>query len=657
MNSKRLFSLLLALFMLALTVCSLPFTVSADDGVTTLIAASDFQPKNGNESGVSTINDILKSIGNAGTKRADGFLFCGDFDFGTIGNAEETREGIDILKDTMQSVVDEKDMVLLQGNHDVPGTAGLAASGNNDPESGKYGVFVINNEDYMWHNKDEVRIKRTAQYLINYLNEKLENGYDKPIFVLSHLPLHYSMRTVHDGDGTYASYIFDALNEAGKKGLNIIFLFGHNHSNGWDDYLGGSSIYLAKGDEIQIAKNKKDEFEKKTLNFTYMNAGYIGYYDVNNPGAGGELSMSVFKIASNGSVAIARYNAEGAIPLKEAGVRNDFKEETAYDPNTKVYDKFQTVLATKVTDPTPIAEIMKMTTRGRQYIRVDSVDKLKDGGRYILIYNSDVDQILKPEVVQKTNASGTRVGLELVNVYGFGEQYVYGKYSDLEWTFTKIGNYWMVGREGKHIKITPTEKKAVTITLEDVGSPLTVDGNAVHTFAFGEYVFNYNARGLMNAYTADPAQIYIYEYVGYTLKVTDGSVTVGGEKVKTCDAGIEVSLTANPAAEGMRFDKWVVENGKLEGVDLTKETLTFKMPENALDFRAEYVEIGAGNEEDPTDTPSDTKDPAENEGSVGNGGSQKKDDGNTTVVLIIAISVVALAAIVGAVVVVKHKKS
>ena len=118
MKMKRLFAMLLALAMLSLVVLSLPFSVSADDGVTTLIAASDFQPKDGNANGVPTINKILKAMGNSGVTSADGFLFCGDFDFGTIGNAEETKEGVAILKDTMKSVVPEENMVLVQGNHE-----------------------------------------------------------------------------------------------------------------------------------------------------------------------------------------------------------------------------------------------------------------------------------------------------------------------------------------------------------------------------------------------------------------------------------------------------------------------------------------------------------------------------------------------------------
>ena len=56
-----------------------------------------------------------------------------------------------------------------------------------------------------------------------------------------------------------------------EKGLNIFFLFGHDHSNGWDDYLGGSCVCLEKGDTINIAKKGNQfKWETKTLNFTYI---------------------------------------------------------------------------------------------------------------------------------------------------------------------------------------------------------------------------------------------------------------------------------------------------------------------------------------------------------------------------------------------------
>ena len=283
----------------------------ADDGAagvtTTVIAGSDFQNPNGDTAGAQTVTNILTQMQNAGHTEADGFLFCGDYNY----SYDNTADGLQGHIDALDAAVSEKyssiaagNRVYVQGNHDqvAAGTGGLAKSGANDPTgeiAGKYGVFVINEDDYMWNNSNEATIRNTAAKLKTYLDTKAAEGFDKPIFVLSHLPLHYSMRTRNDGDGMYANYIFDVLNAAGANGLNIIFLYGHDHSNGWDDYLGGSCVYLAKGKNINIAQGSKTNFNVETLNFTYMNAGFTGYYSAVNTGAETTLTMTVFSITGN----------------------------------------------------------------------------------------------------------------------------------------------------------------------------------------------------------------------------------------------------------------------------------------------------------------------------------------------------------------------
>lgn len=637
MSMKRITAMLICLIMLVSVIPLASFVSNAQNDVTTLIAASDFQPKDGAKKGIAVVESILASMKKDGISKADGFLFCGDYDYGTFGDSEETKEGIGILTDTVSEFVDEKNMVYLQGNHDaVPGTAGLNIGGGCDPESGKYGVFVINNEDYMWYNKDEARIMRTAQKLINYLNEKLAVGYDKPIFVMSHVPLHYNMRTHRDGDGKYASYIFDALNEAGKKGLNIVFLFGHNHSNGWDDYLGASSIYLPKGESILIPDKSQTEFKSHTLNFTYMNAGYTGYYDLHNEGADDTLTMTSFRIMSDGSMIVTRYDSNGPHNLKSKGVKNTYKEETAYEPNTNVYSPRQAVIFTKVTDKTPIKDLMQINSTGRRYNRVNRVGDLKDGGQYLLVYNADIDQFVEPKVVEKTNASGTRIGFSLRNAYGFGDTDAYGNFSALEWTLHQAGTRWLLEANDKYAAFTQTENTAITATLESNGSFFDITGEALYTFTSGEYMFNYNARGLMNAYISDPAGFYLYEYVGYTVEVESGSASAGENTVTYAKPGTAITLTAEAAPEGMMFEKWEVTMGDLALEE--KDTVSFTMPEKAVKIKAVYTEKTT----DTASPESDNKDGGKISGTV------------ITVIVIAAFA--AVGAVVGAVVVKRKKK-
>lgn len=346
---KRFTASLLFIVMVvaALPVSLFGFTlgVSAEDETVYVLAGSDYQAEGGDSAGSAIINNIIQQMKNAGYSSMDGFLFAGDYSYNTT-----TVSNINALKNTMLNSglgLTANDMVWVQGNHDSTAYGAsaslineLSPSGANDSDD--YGVFVIHHDDYQWSSHvDESVIKQTADNLKSYLDAKHEENYSKPIFVVSHLPLHYSMRT-KEGDGMYANYIFDVLNKAGENGLNIIFMFGHNHSNGWDDYLGGSAIFLHKGDKINIAQASKDNFEEKTLYFTYLNAGYTGYYRGVNTGSETDLTMTLFEITDS-EVTVRRFSESGLHDLKSKGVTNAYKNETGYSPNTEIIESPQTI--------------------------------------------------------------------------------------------------------------------------------------------------------------------------------------------------------------------------------------------------------------------------------------------------------------------------
>lgn len=581
-TGKKLLALLLALVMM---LSLLPTSVLATDSEpTVVIAGSDFQNPNGNDAGARTVTNILTQI-----KKADGFLFCGDYDYSTVNNQARTEAGITALKNavtgTYSTLTDDR-MVFVQGNHDAATANGLATSGVHDAD--EYGVFVINEDDYMWKNSDKSRIQQTANNLQSYLDAKVTAKYAKPIFVVSHLPLHYSMRTKYDGDGMYANYIFDVLNEAGANGLNIIFLYGHDHSNGWDDYLGGSCVYLAKGKNINIAQESKMNFHTETLNFTYMNAGFTGYYE-NNNGADDTLTMTAFQIYSD-RVVVSRYSAAGVHNLKCVGVTNSYNNESGYAPDTTVVTSPQTITLTAVEDVpaltidgvpvssyevdratnqtltftpknftatswtsndetvatvdngivtllkagtvtitatgTPAARAAGDTTSAsvtltvtdsgaepteRTYTRVTSTSELESGKQYLLIYNTDTDKFMLPEVVTKSNGSGSRVGFNVKDTNIAGPDTITGDYSAKEWTFTKDGDGWKIGTTSGNITFTNTSNTGITATLESPGNTFTISGSADNfVFWSNSNCLNYNGRGLINGYGSSPAPFYIY---------------------------------------------------------------------------------------------------------------------------------------------------
>lgn len=331
--------------LLALLLC-FPAVIFARAGKTVVVAASDFQAKT-DATGAKNVVVILTQIRSAGYRDVDGFLFCGDYTVKLNNRPAESESGIAALKQALFSAklgIEADELVLVQGNHDPVGTREISPSGTNDPAHKRYGVFVIHEDDYMWFqgkrptdgnpdvSDDETAVRRTAENLNMYLGKKYEERFSAPIFVCSHLPLHYSMRCYHDGDARYAKYIFDVLNRYAVRGLKIFFLYGHNHSNGWDNYLGGGRVFLGPGQKLPVAVpgNRKLCTHEK-LEFTYMNSGYVGYISTTDPNDGADrtLSMSVFEIDGSGNVCVKRFSGAGVCPIKAPGVpntRNDNQE-------------------------------------------------------------------------------------------------------------------------------------------------------------------------------------------------------------------------------------------------------------------------------------------------------------------------------------------
>ncbi len=361
---KRILTFALTLLLL---LCAVP-AVSAEQIVATeedviLLAGSDFQVGNA----TWRIEKIFTVLEMHGLTKADGAFFVGDY---TAEKRESntSAKGIEVLKKLYQPIVGDN-MIFTQGNHDPADTAGLAKDGNNDPASGKYGVFVINEDDRMDYNWPDGydKTKEAADALKVYLDDKAAQGWTKPIFVLNHIGLHWGNRTVSQGTAIHAELLVNVLNEAGAKGLNIIYLYGHNHSGGYDDAMGGGAVYFKKGDQIEVpdsaaffvdAHQAKKKHKTYTINFTYMNAGYIGAYSTGDVGsdyaADATVTISVFLIRGD-EVIITRYDSEinlaknkfGIHSLKSPGVWHpDWTQEYHNVPNTTRYASSRKVTAT-----------------------------------------------------------------------------------------------------------------------------------------------------------------------------------------------------------------------------------------------------------------------------------------------------------------------
>lgn len=358
----------------------MPTLDAAGDEAVVVIAGSDFQDPGGDSAGAKNVTAILTAM-KVKHPTANGLIFCGDYDKKLPDR--DILSSINALKSAVKDVYDsDLDEFFVQGNHDqvAQGSNGLTGPGAHDTED--YGMYIIDEDDYQWSSgANEKTIKATAAKLQTYLTEKVNAGYTKPIFVASHVPLHFTPRT-QEGDGKYAKYIFDVLQSAGESGLHIIFLYGHDHSQGWDNYLGGAAVYLAVGDNINIAVlGSGTTYTKNELKFTYMNAGFTGYYadwepdtDINNTDSGVDKTktMTVFTITDD-KVKIERYDANGVHDLKSEGKQNVMHSDDRTNPplNTTVYRSPQYIALgnggtsdIEMTDLTDSASDIRVTAKG-----------------------------------------------------------------------------------------------------------------------------------------------------------------------------------------------------------------------------------------------------------------------------------------------------
>ena len=262
----------------------------------TILFASDYQGDNRYQNTKELISITKKYV------TPNLFVMCGDYRVSLDDNYKESEEGILELSEIINSSFDVP-IITIQGNHDLPNTLGIPKK--DYFETDKYIIYIINRDDYPNNqNEDNSKeiVEKTSKKLENYL--KNQRG-KKPIFIVTHVPLHYTNRN-NGEDNKYASILFDVINKYSKN-LDIVFLFGHNHSGIYDDYIGGSVNYIPKNNYINVGGINK----KEKINFTYMNAGYIGFSNNSvNDLSTNLLSISSIKVKKD-ILEIQRYTKDG----------------------------------------------------------------------------------------------------------------------------------------------------------------------------------------------------------------------------------------------------------------------------------------------------------------------------------------------------------
>ncbi len=336
LKGKKALSLLLAMVMVfsvvspmssVLGVTSSAAASNANGAYATVITASDFQDGRSGNLHEETFSTMLQKAKAAGVNEPDGFILGGDYD-GSYANEHDTPTAYRRVESVITSAYpyfNKKNIVGIQGNHDINDPSVIDKTGPHEYED--YIVYVINNSDYpagTGGTAAKNKTMDTAQNLEAYFNELKAEGETRPIFIATHIPLHHNARNPKannkDANGNvvstgwnetlYGRVLFDVINENAKI-FDIVFLFGHNHSGDYDDYIGGSVNYIGKGETIRIADYTQTpsatSYTDETLNFTYMNYGYVGY---SNNVVDNTLTMNTFEICPDKIVA-TRYSTAG----------------------------------------------------------------------------------------------------------------------------------------------------------------------------------------------------------------------------------------------------------------------------------------------------------------------------------------------------------
>lgn len=322
-NAKKVLSLTLSLllfvFTLAPAYAAFPFT---DKAYASILTGSDFQELG--TKAYDRFGRLLQRMKDDGLETPDSMLVGGDytkilFDYAIPGITQIRKKLVSVYP-----AADPDSVVCIQGNHDNT-SSGFVPTGFYD--MGVYCLYAINENDFPWLQGLRPGVGQKVQSVADDLKTALDGMIAakdfRPVLVMTHLPLHHTSRTLY-AENQYASYLFKVLNKAAET-LDIVFLFGHQHSGDYDDYIGGSVNFLPPGETIRIPMadtTGENAYTYETLNFTYTNCGYVGYSDnTESATSTNVLTLGVVRI-SDKRIRIVKYTEDGLFRFDEVSRKN-----------------------------------------------------------------------------------------------------------------------------------------------------------------------------------------------------------------------------------------------------------------------------------------------------------------------------------------------
>ena len=355
--TKRLFAMLLCVM---LVVGMLPTTVFAAETGALVDAAIFCSDVHGNPDAVAEVFAGIDSTLNPSTAS-----FVGDTDCSTSSVTTQA-----------QSVFPGAKCFYAYGSHDsgyVDDVTDVLYNGDN------YAIYAISQSDM-----ESYSAAKTAS--ANFASQIADVAESKPLFILSHMPLH-ARRSDNDGAGFWC----DAINAAAAS-RDIVFFWAHNHTG--ETSADTNAYYVAKGSTMTVEddssdNNKSSKTSSKSLDFTYMNAGYI---DANNQNPARKPVATTVKITAD-SLIFQDYTSSGAFTgsySHNVTVEREFAAATVVAPielkvegqtEYTVGDEFVEPTVTLVYEDTSLNEVLSSDeyTQNTQF-------SMSEAGTYTLKY-------------------------------------------------------------------------------------------------------------------------------------------------------------------------------------------------------------------------------------------------------------------------------
>ena len=304
---KRILALVLCFVML---VGMMPaVALNAEAAERTLLDAAVFcSDVHGNPSTVTSVFNGIKSMDST-------------FNPSTASFVGDTQCASSSVTAAAQQVYPNVQCIYAYGNHDSEGNYGIADFTGLSYSGENYYIYSISESSMGSSNPDTTGFTSTVAGL----------DQTKPLFILSHLPLHERR-----GDSNGAPAWYAAISAAAEE-MDIFFFWAHNHTSEKDV---DRAAYYVPNDGSESILIEYGDGEPVYPKFTYANAGYI---DPPNTPARNNVATAVY-IYDN-SVDLVVCNEDGALSGSYAVDVSVNRDHAASEPvaTTPVVDRIEAV--------------------------------------------------------------------------------------------------------------------------------------------------------------------------------------------------------------------------------------------------------------------------------------------------------------------------